>query len=180
MSQQPPNYGPPPQGYGPPQGQWGPPPPPKKKHTVRNVILGIIGAIIVIAIISSAASSSSKSDSTTAKKETSNTDTGKSDKGTKSTTDHSEDAVIMSCTKDSSTGLPTAKVKVTNNSSKSSNYIVTVSFNNGSEQIDTGIAAINNLNPGSSNTQEATSLKTDSPSSFTCKIEDTTRYSAVG
>lgn len=99
---------------------------------------------------------------------------------TKSTVDHSEDVQITSCKKDASTGFPVASVKVTNQSSKSSNYIVTVSFNQGAEQLDTGLATISNLNPGSSGTQEATSFKSDVPSGFTCKVEDTTRMSAIG
>jgi hypothetical protein len=46
----PPRYGAPP-GYGPPQ------PPPRKRHRVRNTILGIAGAIVLIIIIASVANS---------------------------------------------------------------------------------------------------------------------------
>jgi hypothetical protein len=141
-----------------------------------------VAAVVAVIVIAAAVggTAGSESDDTTAKKQTEGTDTGKADEGTKSSTDHSEDAQIVSCGKDDTTGFPVAKVKVTNNSSKSSNYIITVSFNNGSEQIDTGLASANNLNPGSSTTQEAASLKSDVPAGFTCRIEDTTRYSAVG
>ncbi|HSR84162.1 MAG TPA: hypothetical protein VLM11_08280 [Streptosporangiaceae bacterium] len=47
-------YGPPPPGYGPPPGYYmpGPPPPmgppPRQKHTLRNVLLGIVGALVLI------------------------------------------------------------------------------------------------------------------------------------
>jgi len=47
-------------------------------------------------------------------------------------------------------------------------------------QYDAGFAAVSNLNPGQTTTAEANSLKDGVPSGFTCKIEDTTRFSAVG
>jgi hypothetical protein len=78
--QQQPQYFPPPQpGYGgpqqggpqqPPTGpyQWQqpggqPPRPPRRKHTARNVILGIVGAFVLIIVIAAVASSGGKGNS---------------------------------------------------------------------------------------------------------------------
>lgn len=179
-------YGPPPPGYGPqqggPQGPWGPPQ--KKKHTVRNVILGIIGLIVVIVIISSVASGggSKKNDDSTAKSQGNTGTKNSSGSAQKSVTDHSEDVKITKCAKDPTTEFPTATVSVTNNSSKASDYSITVAFesSDGKTQYDTGLAAVSNLAPGQSTSQDASSLKTDVPSGFTCKVASADRLSAVG
>jgi hypothetical protein len=172
----PPQWGPPPQQPGP----WGPPPPPKKSKRIGLWIA--IGAVAVIGIGGAAGISGNNDKPAAAKAPSSGTHSGTSSSTKKSPLDHSEDAAITSCSKDATTGFPTAKVKITNNSSKSSNYIVTVAFTSadGSVQYDTGLAAVDNLNPGQTTTSDASSLKDDVPAGFVCKIEDTTRLSAVG
>lgn len=150
-------------------------PPPKKKRTVRNVFLKIVALLIVVGIVQFASANSPNN--TTPRDSTDNSSAGSHSNGptTKSSTDHNADVQIASCVKDPLSGYLVADVKVTNSSSESSNYNVTVTFNNGSEQIDAGMATINNLDPGSSFTQQTVSLKSHAPARFTCRVEETTR-----
>lgn len=88
------------------------------------------------------------------------------------------DVVISSCSTDS-LDSPEAKVKVTNNSSKASNYIIEIAFESpdGSTQIDTSTVFINDLQPGQTATEKAISFA-DAPADFTCRITDVTRFAA--
>jgi hypothetical protein len=94
--------------------------------------------------------------------------------------DHAEDVTITACTADTTTGYLDAKVKVTNHSSKTSNYAITIAFESkdGSEQLDTGIVAVNNLAPGQSSDQDAVSLKSAPAGGYNCKLADLTRYAS--
>jgi len=72
-----------------------------------------------------------------------------------------------------------ATLKVTNHSSKASDYIITIAFDspNGKTQFDTGDAIINNLGPGQTTTNtDATSLKSSlRKKKFVCKVASVTR-----
>ena len=87
------------------------------------------------------------------------------------------DVTLASCSTDDA-GFATSAVVIANHSSKTSNYIVTVTFTTKTgQQLGTGTAAVNNLVAGQSSTpQEANSL-TDAPAgSFTCEVAEVTRY----
>jgi hypothetical protein len=78
---------------------------------------------------------------------------------------------------------PKATLKVTNNSSKPSDYIITIAFDSpdGSKQLDTGDATVNNLGPSQTTTTGAPSLKRSlRKKQFVCKVADVIRTSAVG
>lgn len=78
---------------------------------------------------------------------------------------------------------PSAKLTITNNSSKKSNYIITVAFESpdGSQQLDTATTSVNNLEPDQSSVQAAVSFDSDlRDTPFECRISDVTRMSAVG
>lgn len=91
---------------------------------------------------------------------------------------HAEDVTITSCVADAAGDLD-AKVTVTNNSSKPSNYVVTIAFNSadGSKQLDTGDVVVNNLSAGQSTVQDALSVTTATPG-YTCKVADAMRTAA--
>jgi hypothetical protein len=76
------------------------------------------------------------------------------------------------------------KGTVTNNSSKPSNYIITVAFENAdaSQQLDTGNASVQNLQAGQSAEFEASSTKAETKNvpGATCKVADVIRLSADG
>lgn len=88
------------------------------------------------------------------------------------------DVAIAECTTDS-LGSPEAQVKITNNSSKPSNYIINIAFesSDGATQIDTSMVAVNNLQPGQSATEKAVSFS-DAPRDFVCKVAGVTRYAS--
>lgn len=167
----PPGYGPPP---GPPgqqqYGQWGPPPK-KKSHTTRNVILAVVGVLIVIGIISAAASGGSS------KKAAAPAPSHKTSTGNSNPLQHPEDVAIASCSNDE-LGFADAKVVVTNHSSKPSTYAVEVAFESkdGSQQVGTGNAFIDQLAPGQKSVAtDASSAQSATAGSYTCKVVDATR-----
>lgn len=77
---------------------------------------------------------------------------------------------------------PSAKLSVTNNSSKPSNYLVSVAFESadGKTQLDTAGATVQNLAPGQTAATDATSLKRElrSSTNFNCKVSKVTRLAA--
>lgn len=91
------------------------------------------------------------------------------------------DVAITACA-DSENGFlgPEATLTITNNSSKTSNYIITIAFESpdGATQIDTGSAFVNNLGPGQSTTKTASSLQTDRGQEFVCRVADVSRFAA--
>jgi len=72
-----------------------------------------------------------------------------------------------------------ATVRVTNNSSERSNYLVDVAFNNDANgnQIDSGFATVNGLRPGQSTDVEAIAVD-DAPRGveFSCEVISVERY----
>lgn len=90
------------------------------------------------------------------------------------------DVTVTSCGTDDVLRTPQARVRITNSTSKKSNYIVTVAFVAGTgEQIDTGSVIVNDVLPAQSATRTATAAET-APGRFTCKVSDATRLSAEG
>jgi hypothetical protein len=91
---------------------------------------------------------------------------------------HAEDVKITSCVKDPTSGFADAKVTVTNNSSKPSNYVITIAFDNADgSQLATSPVFVSNLDPGQSSVQDANAI-TDATPGYTCKIADATRNAA--
>jgi hypothetical protein len=140
-------------------------------RTFKKVLLivGISSSLLALAASGETAGTSGSSESSSAS----------SDSGDTQVTHAPEDDVdIASCTTDS-LGSPEAKIKITNHSSKPSNYIVEVAFESpdGSTQIDTSMVSVNNLQPGQSATEDAVTFG-DAPSDFVCKITDVTRYAS--
>ncbi len=80
---------------------------------------------------------------------------------------------------------PEATVKITNSSSKPSNYLVELGFlsADGATQYDTSNAIVSQLAPGQSSEQKATSVDRDvrakvAASGLVCKVLDVTRFAA--
>lgn len=187
MTQQPP----PPPGYGMPPGAYPPPPPaPKKKrHLGLKIVGGLIGLFILIGIIGSIAGGGSKdaaSDSTTstvvqasaprttpsaqakapsskaaAPKTTVTTPSTSASIGTGlGTKDASGDVVFGKPTSDGA--FATAPVKITNHSSKRSDYFIDVSIESadGKTQYDTSTVISQSVEPGQTANEKATFFKT--------------------
>lgn len=125
-------------------------------------------AVVVLIVIIAVASSGGGSSPNTAGSNPGDETAGK-------VLQHSEDVQIIKCKRDQFGDLD-AKVKITNNSSKASDYIVTVAFEtkDGSQQIDTGTAIIDSLQPGQSSVQDAGGLKSYKKP-FKCVLSDAER-----
>lgn len=94
------------------------------------------------------------------------------------------DVSITNCAVSSNEFMgPSATLSVVNNSSKASNYLITIAFESpdGATQLDTGNASVQNLAPGQTASADAPSLKSELRGTpFICKVADVTRLSASG
>ena len=96
------------------------------------------------------------------------------------TTDSTADVTITKCgLADNEFEGPQATLDVVNHSSQTSNYIITVAFDSpdGSQQLDTGDANVQALDPGQSTQVTAVSVNSRLRSSgqFTCKVSQVDR-----
>ncbi len=75
-------------------------------------------------------------------------------------------------------GLMASTVKVTNHSSKRSNYVIDIVFesSDGSRQLAARSVFVNDLEPGQATQQEAGTL-TSTPASFDCRVSQVQRFS---
>ena len=97
-----------------------------------------------------------------------------------------QDVQLTACAMSSNQFMgPEATVRITNKSSKPSNYIVQVAFvsKDGATQFDTATVVVNGLAPGQVSDQQASSLKSEArqqagAAGFTCKVLDVTRLAA--
>lgn len=91
-----------------------------------------------------------------------------------------DDVEILSCAKDQYLGHK-AQIRVTNHSSKASDYSIEMAFESadGSEQFGTGHAFISGLEPGQSKTDDVVSLESNAGSApATCKLTEVNRHEA--
>lgn len=93
--------------------------------------------------------------------------------------DESKDVEIASCQVDNALHWPSADLKITNHSAKSSNYIVNIEFvDAGGTRLAEGLAATNNLAAG-----QAANVKAQGTSEVkgkvSCKVSKVTRYAAM-
>lgn len=167
---------------------------PKKKRKIP-IWAWVVGVVVVIAIVAGAASAGGKKkksdDASTAPAAVAPSAAAASPavvapkpttapKPTPSSLLHGEDVAITSCTADPTTGYLSAAVTVTNNSSKTSNYAITIAFESkdGSQQLDTGLVAVNDLNAGQVSQQTALGLTAAPAAGYDCKVADLTRYAS--
>ncbi|MEU5996239.1 FxLYD domain-containing protein [Streptomyces sp. NPDC047197] len=88
------------------------------------------------------------------------------------------DVEITACSVSSETSWPEAALRVTNNSSKTSNYVINVEFvDSNNVRIAEGFTAINNLAAGQVASEKANGF-TDTSSSVVCRITDVTRHAS--
>jgi hypothetical protein len=167
-------------GYAPPptQPNYGQPQQPRRRWISRHKRLAAAIAIVAVIIIAVASNSSSNKSGSTAGLGTSTQSSGPT--STHSGNRFAGDVSITSCKPDATTGYLAANVTVTNHSSKTSNYIITVAFDTmtGNQQLDTTPVAVDNLDPGQVSHQLAVGLSAAPAGGYTCKIADITRYAS--
>lgn len=92
--------------------------------------------------------------------------------------DKLKDVEITSCVVDAVLHWPSAELKITNHSSKASNYMVQVEFLDATgTRIAEGLAATNGLAPGQASVQKAQGAS-EAKGKVSCKVIDVTRYAA--
>ncbi|MFF3562051.1 FxLYD domain-containing protein [Streptomyces sp. NPDC002574] len=179
MSQ--PQYPPP---SGPPQPGWGAPPAPKKSGAGKIVGFGCLGIVllfVLFAIIAVAASSGGGGDDPKPGASMASADApGRhGDDGAKeASAGPSGDVKLIACEIEAFTTWPSAKLTITNRSSKTSNYMVQVEFVDAKgTRISEGFAGTNNLRPGQS-AQEVAQGTAEATGKVTCRVTDVTRYAS--
>ncbi|MFD0260888.1 FxLYD domain-containing protein [Kitasatospora indigofera] len=92
--------------------------------------------------------------------------------------DKLKDVEITGCVVDAVLHWPSAEVKITNHSSKASNYMVQIEFLDATgTRIAEGLAATNGLAPGQASVQKAQGAS-EAKGKVSCKVIDVTRYAA--
>lgn len=133
----------------------------------------LLAAIVVVIAAAAAGSGGGDSSSSTA----SDGDNGiSSGLGSK---DASSDVTNLDCGAPDAIGVTYPKVTVTNNSSKSSNYVITIVAESadGSTKYDETSAFISNLGPGQTMTEQGM-FTNELPSGAICKVTEVERTAA--
>lgn len=133
--------------------------PVKKSRTWLWITLVIVGAVLVCGIGSCAAFVGSVGKAVVNNQNASH-----------------KDVTLVACTK-TDFGVPAVKLSITNHGSSMASYIVNVAFltDNGSTQVDTAMAAVDDLAPGQTANPTTQAISIDSEPYDTCKITDVTR-----
>lgn len=99
--------------------------------------------------------------------------------GSTGNNDKVDDVSIARCSTSSVFGWAEASLRVTNNSSRTSSYIIDVGFESPSGSIlhGTGTALVNGLEPGQSTTVDAMSTA-DVSGEFTCRVRNVNRWAS--
>ena len=139
--------------------------------SLKNVVLAIGLSASLFALVASGETSGTTDSGSSDTEQSSGSDSGKKNAP-------EDDVEIVGCTTND-LDWPEAQVKITNNSSKASNYMVEIVFESadGSTQIDTSMVVVNSLEPGQSATEDASALS-EASGNFVCKVSDVTRYAS--
>lgn len=188
-----------------PQGQqgWGPQQPPQwggqqpKKSSAGKVVglscLGVVGLLVVVGAIGAVASGgdddgdrasskpsavSESAEEAAPEDEVEPAEKPEEEPVPAKGVDPDEDVKITKCEVDPTLQWPSASLDVTNRSSKSSNYIISVEFvDKDGTRLGEGTAALNNLAPGQVSKEKAQGL-TQVSGKVTCKVTKVTRYAS--
>lgn len=169
-------------GWGQPgQPYYGQPPlPPQKKSKGKVFALGCSGAIAVLVVIGIGAAIAGGGKDSGAKS------SGSKDSNAPLTSSNNNghppagDIKLTSCAVDSTLDFPTAKVDITNHTSKASDYSIQVEFIDAKgNRLAAGYALENALAPGQKSTQTAMG-DNEVHGKFTCKVAKVDRYASTG
>lgn len=186
MSQQYPQ-GQQPQGWGQQPPQWGgQPPAPKKSNAGKIVGFSCLGAVALLVVLGVAGAMLGGSDSgDDAGGEVLEVTASPSEGAAKEKAPEAKapagaegDVKITGCEVSDATGWPKADVLITNRSSKTSNYIVSVEFVDASgKRLGDAMAASNNVAPQQEVEEDAQSLD-KVEGKVSCKVTKVTRYAS--
>ncbi|MFB8101332.1 hypothetical protein ACFC3O_00595 [Streptomyces sp. NPDC056007] len=176
------------QGWGPQQPQWGGPPQqqPKKSGAGKAIglgCLGVLGLLVVVGVIGAVASGGDDDGGRASSKPSAVSEpaaaapkeeapVAEAPKGAEG------DVKITGCEVSDATGWPKAEVLITNRSSKTSNYIISVEFVDGSgKRLADALAASNNVAAGQEVEEDAQSLD-KVEGKVECRVTKVTRYAS--
>jgi hypothetical protein len=139
--------------------------------SLKNVVLAIGLSASLFALVASGETSGTTDSGSSDTEQSSGSDSGKKNAP-------EDDVEIVGCTTNEY-DWPEAQIKITNNSSKASTYSVDIAFESadGSVQHDTSMVFVDNLEPGQSATEEASSLK-EASGDIVCKVTKVTRFAS--
>jgi hypothetical protein len=146
----------------------------------RRIFVAATVVGISFALVSCEATTESSSDSANASDTTEVADTTVAPSDTIGTgfgsKDASADIVSVNCGSPDAIGFSYPSVTVKNNSSKASDYIITVTFESadGSVKYDDSMLIINTLQPGQSTSEEGLPVS-DVPAGAICKVTEVSR-----
>ena len=146
----------------------------KKRYIAALAVL----AIIVISVAGSAGSDDDGGDVAAGGGDEQEQSDGPDSHSGNSENPPQNDVAITACAQDG-LGFMEATVDVTNNSSGKSNYMIEVSFESSdqSQQFGTGMAFVNNLEPGQKKAESVSALE-EPTGEFTCRITDVNRMAS--
>ncbi|MFJ4849167.1 FxLYD domain-containing protein [Streptomyces sp. NPDC088733] len=183
----PPQYPPP---SGPPQPGWAAPPPAPRKSGAGKIVgfgcLGIVLLFVLFGIVAVAVSGGSSDDDPKpgASRASGDAPAMKAEDGVAEAETEPEpagptgDVTLTACEIEPYTTWPSAKLTITNRSSKTSNYMVEVEFVDAKgTRISEGYAATNNLRPGRTAKEEAQGTA-EATGKVTCRVTEVTRYAS--
>ncbi|MDQ8705119.1 hypothetical protein RCO28_21860 [Streptomyces sp. LHD-70] len=184
------NSPPPPPDRGTPRGgpRWGQPPPPKRSGTGRvrallrvllRVLLGIAAVVIAIGVIAVVTGDGGGDEPPRTPP--------RQEQQTPPVTGPRADVEITSCTVPHSTRRPTAELRITNHSSKPSDYVIGIEFVDAGdagdagdargERVAEGFVTTHHLAPGQVARKSATGFEeADGP--VKCRITDVSRHAS--
>lgn len=136
----------------------------------RFWLLGAVALVVVIAVSSSGGGDDDEPS------------VAAGDNGVKSTNSGSnaaaDDVELTSCGTDNAGKWAEAEVTITNHSSKRSNYLVEVTFENAEgTKVADGVATTNNLDPDKKAIEEISTLQ-PVDGEITCKVAEVTRFAS--
>lgn len=142
------------------------------RHKFLSAGAVIIVIIIIAAVASSGGSGKGKGDTAAS--------TGITTSESAGTVSHAEDVKIAKCDADD-LGFADSQVVLTNHSSKSSDYIVSIAYEtpDGKTQIGTGNVIVNNLGPNQSSSQQDADSLQKATGPYTCRVASVTRVAAA-
>jgi hypothetical protein len=159
-------------------------PTPKKRRRWPWVV-GAVAAVIVVVSIASGNSGSTDPTTSGSSNLSDTSDTSKDDAVSNSTNEEhppARDVKVAKCEVDNSYDLnmATASLKVTNHSSKTSDYVITVEFVSGDgTRVGESAAILNALRPSQSAKTDATG-ESGGERHLTCKVTQVERFSSTG
>ncbi|MEV7895298.1 FxLYD domain-containing protein [Streptomyces cyaneofuscatus] len=174
------------QGWGPQQQpQWGGQPPAPKKSSAGKVVgfscLGVVGLVVVLGVVGVAlggSDSGSDTGSDGVLEVTATPSKKAAAPEAKAPAGAEGDVEITGCEVSDATGWPKADVLITNRSSKTSNYIVSVEFVDGSgKRLADAMAASNNVAAGQEVEEDAQALDKVA-GKVECRVTKVTRYAS--